>query len=84
MQYNIYAKFDLAKMSPNVASLVTDLNETMHGFGFSEELYLESTLCLGHLNVCRDLTCPELHEITQMMRDSLLEQGLPVLSVEIE
>ena len=84
MIYSIYAKFNLEKMSTAAARLVNDLNETMQGFGFSEELHLESTICIGQLTVSRALTNTEVQGIIRLALETLVKNGLPVISVDVE
>ena len=68
MIYQIILHIDLGKFSSEVGTMMDQVNETMHSFGFPETAIVTSELSLGTLTVSRPLTADEREQALNVLR----------------
>jgi len=69
MKYTCILELDLGECSTSVAELLNSLNESMHGFGFSENLVIDSEMPFATLTVAREFTPGEMTKATAILWD---------------
>ena len=80
--YLIPVTCNLGKVFSSVGEMVDSVNETMHGFGFPEEMSVRSQILTNRLTVERELTHEEKLKIYALMQETYREK-LPEQELEV-